>query len=330
MQIEGISQGGGNAYGHFKVKETELEETTLPQEVEEAAETPAAELQVEEPQEIENGEKMRGVIRLLLEGHFKGVADARLRINFYEELAALEAGQLKASAESEIDNVLAAVDAVSGPTLTTTSESEEEGGSGVTALRDEFAAAVEEAKGAFLASENPSVEILIGDLENAFAAFVESLWELATPVTETVEEGIAQEETLPEDEVSDVEQTDVPETEQMLENTQAGEELVVEETGGEAEGVEELVEEPVVEETIVELPPGPDWADYIAQLEAAFAAAMAELRDSMSSVSVLPPLSEPSGKGAAYEKFLAIYNELRGIEPELEEIVETEPVDATA
>ncbi len=57
---------------------------------------------------------------------------------------------------------------------------------------------------------------------------------------------------------------------------------------------------------------------------------MAELRDSMSSVSVLPPLSEPSGKGAAYEKFLAIYNELRGIEPELEEIVETEPVDATA
>ncbi len=350
MQIEGISQGGGNAYGHFKVKETELEEVPAPQAVEETTEPPVAEPQVEEPQEVENGdgEKMRGVIRLLLEGHFKGVADVRLRINFYEELAALEAGELKASAGEEIDNVLAALDAVSEPVLTTASESEEEEGSGVTALRDEFAAAVEEAKGAFLASEQPSVEILIGDLENAFASFVESLWELATPVIETVEEGSEQEETLPEDEGGTIEQTNVPETEQTtetVEDTQvvnaAGEEVVV---GGETmpepqveEAVEEPIEEPIVPQTSVEPPAGPDWADYIAQLEVAFAAAMAELRDSMSSVSVLPPLSEPSGKGAAYEKFLAIYNQMRGIEPEPEvvsaghlTVVESEPVDATA
>jgi hypothetical protein len=360
MQIEGVSPGVG-AYGHFKVKETELEETSVPQAVEETADPPVAEPQVEEPQEVENGdgEKMRGVIRLLLEGHFKGVADVRLRINFYEELAAIEAGELKASAEAEIDNVLAALDAVSGPALATTSESEEGAGADVTALKSDFEAAVEEAKGAFLASEQPSVEILVGDLENAFAAFVESLWNLATPVTETIEESSEGEETST-NQTGTIEQTDVPEAEQTpdaVEDTQAvdaaGEEVVVVETGGETvpepqveEAVEEPlvglggetegVEEPIVPQTSVEPPAGPDWAGYIAELEAAFAAAMAELRDSMSSVSVLPPLSEPSGKGAAYEKFLAIYNEMRGIESESaqadkpEAADEAEPVDETA
>ncbi len=37
-----------------------------------------------------SGEGVKGVIRLLQEGHFKGVADVRLRINFHEELQALQ------------------------------------------------------------------------------------------------------------------------------------------------------------------------------------------------------------------------------------------------
>jgi len=42
---------------------------------------------VEEPPPEEESREARGVIRLLREGHFKGVADVRLRINFIEELA---------------------------------------------------------------------------------------------------------------------------------------------------------------------------------------------------------------------------------------------------
>ena len=34
--------------------------------------------------------KVRGVIRLLQQGHFKGVADVRLRINFFDELSAID------------------------------------------------------------------------------------------------------------------------------------------------------------------------------------------------------------------------------------------------
>ena len=45
---------------------------------------------VDEPAPEEEAREARGVIRLLQEGHFKGVADVRLRINFFEELAGAE------------------------------------------------------------------------------------------------------------------------------------------------------------------------------------------------------------------------------------------------
>ncbi len=56
--------------------------------------------------------KADGVIRNLLEGHYKGVADVRLRINHFEELAAIESAQLKALAEQEVAGLLG-----SGPGL---------------------------------------------------------------------------------------------------------------------------------------------------------------------------------------------------------------------
>jgi len=57
-----------------------------------------------------------------------------------------------------------------------------------------------------------------------------------------------------------------------------------------------------------------DLQSYIEELESAFEAAMEELIGGLGEVQILPELSEPSGNGVAYEKFLAIYNELRGIE----------------
>ena len=52
-------------------------------------------------EESNNSEDVEGIIHLLQEGHFKGVADVRLRINFHEELAAIEADELKAVAEDK-------------------------------------------------------------------------------------------------------------------------------------------------------------------------------------------------------------------------------------
>lgn len=44
----------------------------------------------------DDADETRGVIRLLEAGHFKGVADIRLRINFVEELADAELPELSA------------------------------------------------------------------------------------------------------------------------------------------------------------------------------------------------------------------------------------------
>ncbi|GAG28055.1 unnamed protein product [marine sediment metagenome] len=43
---------------------------------------------------------------------------------------------------------------------------------------------------------------------------------------------------------------------------------------------------------------------------------MDDLTTAVSAANVLPPLSEPNGNGVAYDKFLAIYNEMRGIVPD--------------
>ncbi|MGE5296238.1 MAG: hypothetical protein ACM3VT_15560 [Solirubrobacterales bacterium] len=59
----------------------------------EETESPVVDTPDSEPSDTQEA---RGVIRLLQEGHFKGVADVRLRINFAEELAGSELPELSA------------------------------------------------------------------------------------------------------------------------------------------------------------------------------------------------------------------------------------------
>ena len=51
----------------------------------------------------------------------------------------------------------------------------------------------------------------------------------------------------------------------------------------------------------------------IEELTPLFDAAANGLKDALSHTSALPELSEPTGNGVAYEKFLNIYNELYGL-----------------
>lgn len=252
MIIDGVNPGNGNSYGLQKV-EPEVEETSQQPDINEAVE-PSNEDSLDD-------QEVSGVIRLLQEGHFKGVADVRLRINFHDELAAIEAGELKNAAEGGINGVLEAVGAGTEPLTSEAAEGEEED---LAELQDEFLQAVTAVKDEFMSAERPSKDELIAGIEAAFEAFIEGLWELYPPA----EEGV----------------TETAEGEQ--------------EEGTEESGQEE----------------GGDIGSYIAELEASFAAAMDELSAAMNGAYVLPELSEPMGNGVAYEKFLAIYNELNGIE----------------
>ncbi|MGD2175472.1 MAG: hypothetical protein PVJ27_08720 [Candidatus Brocadiaceae bacterium] len=57
----------------------------------------------------EDPSRGKGVVRLLLAGHFKGVADVRLRINFHEELQAVQAAATGAAVAEKTDALVQAV-----------------------------------------------------------------------------------------------------------------------------------------------------------------------------------------------------------------------------
>lgn len=262
---------------------------------------PANESSVEETSEDTDAE---GVLRLLLEGHFKGVADVRLHINLFNELAAIEAAQLQAVAEENVDGVLEAVGAVVGtlaeesepagepageptgeptvePMVESAVESTPEVPAEVLELQGTFAQNVNQLKDDFLAAEAPSTDALVEGMQSAFDEFVAVLEAALTPDTGDV----IVEEATPDD--GGDEPADV---------------YAAAEQGGE------------VTEPPAPLEPEPGLEAFIAELRAVFEAAMDELINLFGGVTVFAELSEPSGNGGAYGKFFAIYNEMRGVE----------------
>ncbi len=221
--------------------------------------------------EVKNSESGQGVIRLLQEGHFKGVADVRLRINFAAELAEIEQSRIKQDADGAIDGVFESVSSVLGSPEVTEPPPE--------ASLDAFEQAVKQSKAAFFAAEFPSLKTLTSDLESAFEAFISSL----TPEAQTSSD------TEPPSAVGAVgEGNDVIDTE------------TIPGSPGEQD---------------VSAPAAPDSGaapfDLGAALRTAFSEAMEDLSNKLSTSNILPELSEPNGNGVAYEKFLAIYNNLQ-------------------
>jgi hypothetical protein len=210
--------------------------------------------------------KERGVIRLLQDGHFKGVADLRLRINFADELAAVEnatrVAALGHAGPGLLEDVNAAVDDfVAGLELT------EDQGAAVDTAR----ATLNEALNTVIAESQESgvldVSALVDRIQGAFDDFFTSLDTVLAPVEEPA-------------------------------SLQAA-------------------EEPIIEASA----PAPTDG-----LRDAFASILSQLQDSLSE-SMLPPLSEASGNGAAYDKFLAIYNEMRGLGTAGETVEPETPID---
>ncbi len=70
------------------------------------------------------------------------------------------------------------------------------------------------------------------------------------------------------------------------------------------------------------------WQTFIEDLQSAFTTATNELTQAFAEVRILPELSEPNGNGVAYEKFLAIYNELRGLQTLSDEQPNSELLDS--
>jgi hypothetical protein len=221
-----------------------------------------------EPQsELQEIDTEKGVLRNLLEGHFKGVSDVRLRINFFEELAAIEAAKLQTVTAEKVTGVLESVGGVVTKFLEGQNELTEDQITSVIEFHEQFTQAAGEYQ------NEPAV-----DLTTIFDEFVEALKNLFTPPEPT-----QQENTTPETENNDTPEgvgtTDAP------------------------------------------------WQTFLVNLQSAFTDASNELTKAVADLKILPELSEPNGNGVAYEKFLAIYNELRGLNTADAEQPTNEPVD---
>lgn len=271
-------------------------------------------------------DKGSGVLRLLEEGHFKGVADVRLRINFFDELAERAALTAEPVAETQsatlrdtvlagIDKIIAALDVDDA-----TKEGIAEAVSGFEAALQDTLTAIKSGDG--IAGFADSVQTIFDTLMTQLA----DLLRPTEPITDS-------------DVVADGDVTDPPSAESTVADTTAS---IINTLASVVDTIADTVDDAVaIDGTTDETPtdgassptatpteatdePTPTDAttvfeDALAVLKAAFDEALTQLRTSITDVTTLSDPSEPTGNGGAFEKFLAIYNELRGISPTVDE-----------
>ena len=128
-------------------------------------------------------ERSRGVVRLLQEGHFKGVADVRLRINFRDELKEAEQGQIRATVVEKVDDVVGSV-RLNVESLVESGELSQEL---YDTLLETFEQEASQARDEFYSSETPSQEVLTIGLEATFETLATSLSEFLAPAEDPQE-----------------------------------------------------------------------------------------------------------------------------------------------
>jgi hypothetical protein len=260
-----------------------------------------------EEQEAKNGRRVaKGMMRLLQEGHFKGVADLRHRINFHSQITALETEAQQQGASETVTELTESVDTALENWVSAGELSEEE-----RASVEELQGALREEIGAALEAVRTSATMDISGLKVALSGALETLAGglelLFGPAAEDPQAGV-----VPVEPQEVIEPQEPPEDIEPVEQPEASE-----------------PEEPVGgAQTVEETPVGPDVEVLREALEEIFTATLARL-DEVSNTSILPELSPPSGRGRAYEKFLAVYNQLYGVEEPAGEL-DQEPVDIEA
>ncbi|MHC4609344.1 MAG: hypothetical protein ACYS7M_03245 [Planctomycetota bacterium] len=255
-------------------------------------------------------EKMPGVVRLLEAGHFKGVADVRLRINFFDELSARAAAAAGPVAQTQSRELVDTVGTAANELIETLA-TDDQTSEALTGLLEEFDSAVQASVDKFAADGAADSDALAGALQSAFDTLVQGLRELLTaPVAET--------EPVPNpgpSEVSADGRTQAVVAHAALDAAATADSakdaddasgqpdvaLTPAEPGVTADPTDDVVGQPVA-----------SLDDALASLTAAFKDALANLLTALETSTRLPDPSPPTSNGVAYAKFLAQYNELRG------------------
>lgn len=288
---------------------------------------------------LEGNDKLPGVLRNLQAGHFKGVADVRLRINFFEELSALASQQSSSTAQAEVGQLLTTVDEQVDQLVASLGIEDADKQDAVTELVTQFETTVQQAVTDFDGKAGESTASLKEVISLAFSALVEQLRELFVPAL-PAEPDDATDAADGADQVADGQDgsTRLPGATDLgadigelgaasTSTTQAArgslgditaslpeDDLTIGDTVG---------TDPVAGDTNAPTGEAPaETGDSVSALfDAAletfvstFNTALADFMGAIQTVSQLADPSPPSGNGRAYNKFLAIYDQLRGIE----------------
>ena len=248
---------------------------------------------------VQDAAKGPGVLRLIEEGHFKGVADVRLRINFFDELSS-RANTASIPVVEEQSRALVAVVQGQADKLINTLAVDEEARDAIAEAVEGFDIAIEAFVGEAVAGGDINRDDLAAGIESIFDELVDRLGELLAPPT-------IETEPTPYAELPDVAAGGEPGPVAQVARDYV--EVL-------PDLIDEVQDEPEIEPSDT-LPdqmdtPQVDYEEAIASLRAAFEDALSALLSSVDAATQLPDPSAPAGNGVAYEKFLAIYDELRG------------------
>lgn len=259
----------------------------------------------------------RGVLRLLEAGHFKGVADVRLRINFFEQLSARAETNARAGLQEQAPQLLETI-RENVARLADTLAADQETRTAIDGLLDEFQAAAESAVSEFTSERSIDSQTLSDQLQTLFDSFVQQLDQLLSPPPTTGE-------STPDDPndsapaadadvaVKSVDALTPDNIPAAIERTAVERVLADDVEVGSRSDATEVVPDTTDEETPDDVVQVTTAEDAIASLQDAFSQALTDLLASFDSLGLLSDPSQPTGNGLAYDRFLAEYNQLRGL-----------------
>jgi len=280
-------QGAGNQQAWMKVNHVELKDNATEKPVK------TAETEITPPPAIGDEQGSKGVIRLLQAGHFQGVADVRLRINFHDELqqvaAQNAANDFEGASTGLFDELTAKLGAL-GEEHGLSGQAEELAGD----FSDDIKQLLEEAK-----AEQTPLSTTLSDINSRFSELLESL--------QGAFAGLAAAAVPQEQDATDPELAELLDDEGALASEEQEPALV-------AADLEEAPTEETGEEIAETEDPGlTAFKTDMQELEAWFTQSLTSLHGDVTAAAELPPLSEPRGNGAAYAKFLEIYRNMNTV-----------------
>ena len=359
MRIESIghpqSKGIGqlsNAHGNIKSDSTtRLSADAERFAIEPISTTTAVERSTETESDDHDGGRAKGVLRLLEAGHFNGVADVRLRINFFDELSARSS---EATKEAVGDQVTQLSETLAGTAqqLLEPFATDEESQAALTELLASFEAELQQAADDALAAENFDLSAFTATTQAAFESFIEQAASILAPPTTDTQTSVDEAEPVEigaelDDAASTGRTTDgtselktlttdglvVEGAAQLLTSSTITESadadvIAADTTSRSIDDTTDLADAELVsatDVTVVDTSTTTESSDTlddaIALLTAAFHDAIVSLTESFESTTTLDDPAPLHGNGGAYDKFLAIYDGLRYGSTELDRTV---------